>query len=608
MDLAPCWVASVAELVCRLLHRITTRALGLTILLVAISPHFTAYSADLASRPNVVLILADDQGYGDLGCHGNSLLRTPRLDQLAAESVRLTQFYVSPVCAPTRASLLTGRYSYRTGVTDTYLGRALLHRDERTLPDVLAAAGYRTGIFGKWHLGDCFPLRPTERGFQQSLVHRGGGIGQPSDPPGGEHYFDTILERNGELLPTRGYCSDVFTDAALEFIDAAGEKPFFCYLAFNAPHDPLEVPEEDAAPYLLAKMRAEDFPSPTGGQPIQGAFDAERTARVYGMVANLDRNIGRVLDRLEARSLAEQTIVVFLTDNGPAFPRYNGGLRGLKGTVYEGGIRVPCFVRWPQRLDPGKRPSPAAHLDLFPTLLAACDVPMPEGIQLDGVNLLPWLEQPVAEAPRRALFVQWHRGDVPQARRACAVREGQWKLVQPQGAGEGPFLATAPWELFDLAADPYETRDLAAEEPQVVERLAAAYDAWFTEVTAAHASDGFAPPRIIVGDRRAPRTVLTRQDWWGAQAGWRADSLGHWEVEVAAEGAYDVAVRFAAGAPQGTVRLAVGALRLEQPLADGATECRFPGVELPAGPAELTASLASEPARGAWQVEVTRSE
>ena len=211
-------------------------------LLAALSGSFaTANAAD--TRPNVLIIITDDQGHGDLGVHGNPVIRTPNLDRLARDGVRLTNFYVSPVCAPTRASLMTGRYNYRTGVVDTFQGRAMMHTDEVTLAERLSAAGYRTGIFGKWHLGDCAPMRPMDQGFRESLVLRGGGIGQASDPPGGEHYFDPVLQHNGKPEKRAGYCSDIFTTAAMEFISAQENRPFFAYLAFNCPHTPLEVPE-----------------------------------------------------------------------------------------------------------------------------------------------------------------------------------------------------------------------------------------------------------------------------------------------------------------------------------------------------------------------------
>jgi arylsulfatase A-like enzyme len=303
-------------------------------------------------RPNVLLIMTDDQGYGDLGFHGNPRIQTPNLDRFARESVRLRTFCVSPVCSPTRASLMTGRYNYRTGVVDTYLGRSLMRADETTLAEVLAAAGYRTGIFGKWHLGDNAPMRPIDQGFQRALVIKGGGIGQNSDPPGGSTYLDPILQDNGVQRKFTGYCSDVYTTAAIDFISEAGDRPFFAYLAFNGPHEPLQAPEGELATYRATDLSPSAFPP--FAHPVQpdSMTPPDDIAKVYAMVTNIDRNVGRILQALTSRGLAEDTIIVFLTDNGPAKVRYNAGLRGYKGTVYEGGIRVPCYIRWPGHLPP----------------------------------------------------------------------------------------------------------------------------------------------------------------------------------------------------------------------------------------------------------------
>ena len=526
-------------------------------------------------RPNVLLIMTDDQGYGDLGCHGNTQLRTPNLDRLAAQSVQFSRFHVCPVCAPTRASLMTGRYNYRTGAIDTYLGRAMMHPEETTLAEHLGAAGYRTGIFGKWHLGDHYPLRAMDQGFQESLVHRGGGIGQPSDPPGGEHYLDPILTHNGRLGRHAGYCTDIFTDAAIRFIEAERDRPFFAYLATNAPHAPLEVAETDAAPYRA--MRLDD-----------------NVARTYGMIANVDENIGRLLARLTALGLDERTIVVFLTDNGPAGPRFNAGMRGRKGAVYDGGIRVPCFVRWTRRFAPG-RPIDriAAHIDLAPTLLEACGVPAAGDAAFDGRSLLPLLDDPRAQWPDRTLFFQWHRGDEPVAFRACAVREPRYKLIDGK-------------ELYDMVEDPGETRDLAAGQPERVARMRQAYEAWFRDVSATR---GYAPPRIQIGTPHEYLVTLTRQDWRGPRAGWNADSLGHWEVEVARPGRYEVTLRFARLARPSAVRVRFGNVERKRESPANAESLTFESVNLPAGKGMFEAWLeAGEQTVGVHQVDVKRLE
>ncbi len=558
-------------------------------------------------RPNVILIMSDDQGYGDLGSHGNPVIRTPNLDRFAKQGVEIRTFYVCPVCAPTRASLMTGRYNYRTRVTDTYIGRALMDPDEVTLAEMLGSAGYRTGIFGKWHLGDNAPLRPNDQGFQESLVLRGGGLGQPSDSPrqAGSRYTDPVLLHNGRELKTKGYCSDLFTQAAIRFIQADRDRPFFVYLPFNAPHTPLEVPEYYRAMYAGKDLSTSAFPEV--GRPIEGKIDPEATARVYGMETNIDDNVGRLLARLGELGLAENTIVIFLTDNGPQQPRYNAGLRGRKGTVYEGGIRVPFFVRWPGHFEAGRQLDvAAAHIDIAPTLLEACGVAKPEGVTFDGRSLLPLLEGKASSLPERTLFFQWHRGYVPELFRCFAARDARWKLLQPQGTGEGPGPKDPRFELYDLKADPYEQHDLAKEKPEVVERLKAAYETWFRDVCATR---GFDAPRILLGSERENPTLLTRQDWRGEQASWGPKGLGHWDVEVARTGDYRVTLLFDPPGREATVRLAVGGVAKEAKV--GADESRhsFEGVKPKLGPSRLEASItrgAGGERAGVQYVEIER--
>lgn len=485
-------------------------------LLICSSAPCLAETAAPPARPNVVLIITDDQGWGDFGFHGNERIHTPHLDQLATDGLELTRFYVSPVCAPTRASLLTGRYNYRTGVVDTFRGRAMMHSDEVTLAEMLAGAGYRTGIFGKWHLGDNYPLRAGDQGFQESLVHGGGGIAQASDPPQGNHYQDPWLWRNGHLEQTHGYCSDVYTDAAIDFIGRRGEQPFFVYLAFNCPHSPLEVRGQDDAPYHAAGLD-------------------DTTAKVYAMVTNIDKNVGRLLAALDEAKLADDTIVIFLTDNGPQQNRFNGGMRERKSFVYEGGIRVPLLVRWPGHVAAGaKVDTVAAHIDITPTLLAACDVAAPPDKKFDGRSLLPiWTGAADREQPAladRTVFIQTHRGDVPQLGRNCTAIGPRWKLVQAAGWREGPFAESEKkFELFDILADPREEHDRAAAEPEVFADLLRQYEAWFRDV---ESTRHFAPPRIHIGTSHENPVLLTRQEC-------RGDEPGRWLVDIA-PGRYEI--------------------------------------------------------------------
>jgi arylsulfatase A-like enzyme len=527
--------------------------------------------------PNVIVIITDDQGYGDLGVHGNPRIRTPNLDRLARQSVRLKQFYVCPVCSPTRASLLTGRYNYRTGVVDTYLGRSLMHPDEVTLAERLMQAGYRTGIFGKWHLGDNVPLRPLDQGFQQALVLKGGGIGQPSDLPGGSHYFNPVLLHNGQPRHFAGYCSDVFTSAAIDFLRGSSDRPFFLYLAFNCPHDPLEAPEADLKTYQNMKLGRQEFPS--GGNSLPRSLDEDKIARVYAMVTNIDSNVGRLLEVVESTGIAGSTIIVFMTDNGPAFPRFNAGLRGLKGTVYEGGIRVPCYVRWPGHFPAGlvvDRMS--AHIDIVPTILEACGVSAGTEPRLDGLSLLPLLRgEPVSSWPDRTIYFQWHRGDQPEFSRAFAARSQRFKLLRAEGPPKGQ---RPPLELFDIEHDQFEIHDLAATQPEMVNRMYLRYLDWFRDVCGTR---GFEPVRITIGDPRENPTRLTRQDWRVGDVAYP----GHWELEVVRNGRYDLMIHVSEITTPTEIRLDMQGQIHRQTVATRASSLTLRGVPLSSGPTRL---------------------
>ena len=491
------------------------------------------FSAPLAAdaKPNIVLIITDDQGYGDLGCHGNPKILTPVLDAFAKESMQLRHFYVSPVCSPTRSSLMTGRWTYRTGVVDTFNGRSMMHPDETTIAEILSANGYRTGIFGKWHLGDNYPLRPQDRGFEDGLVLKGGGIGQPSDLPGGTSYFDPVMMHNGKIEKQKGYVSDVITDAAIDFISKKADKPFFTYLAFNCPHTPLLVSDADLKPYKGMKLGLDEFPK--AGFPIQGKYSEDDTARVYAMVSNIDGNLGRLFKMLGEKKLAENTIVIFMTDNGPQQPRYNTGFRGRKGTVYEGGVRVPFYARWPGKFPAGKGSDVvAAHIDVLPTLLDAIGAPLPKGLKIDGISVLPALKGENFASPDRNIYLQWHRGDVPEMGRACMARGPRYKIVQPQGVQEGKTPKNADFELYDILDDPYEQKNLAKEKPEILKQMRENYEAWFADVKKER---NFAPPRIHLGSEKENPSLLTPQDR-------RGPNPGHWEVHIARPGKYRVSV------------------------------------------------------------------
>jgi len=457
----------------------------------------TASGVETIGPPNVVLVMTDDQGYGDLGLNGNDHLRTPALDQFGRNGIQLTRFYVSPVCAPTRASLMTGRYHYRTGVIHTSRGGAKMFGDEISVAEILGDHGYRTGIFGKWHLGDNYPMRPQDQGFAESLVHRSGGIGQTPDQP--NSYFDPKLLRNGHPIQAAGYCTDVFFDAALKFMRQHRDEPFFVYLPLNAPHTPLEVDAEAIQPYLELGLN-------------------ETTARVYGMVENIDRNFGRLLATLEHLKLRDNTLVIFLTDNGPQQKRFNAGLRGRKGSVYEGGIRVPCFIQWPAQLD-GKRliDRIAAHIDLLPTIVEACTAGKGPAAdrngslqRVDGRSLLPLLRNSDIRWPGRSLFFQCHRGMQPQPLQNAAVVTQQYKLVLSPGTFSRENFqspAEAVFELYDLAGDRSESMNLVNSQSDIARHLTAQYHKWFDLV---RATRKFAPGIIQIGAPTQDRIHLCR--------------------------------------------------------------------------------------------------
>jgi arylsulfatase A len=406
--------------------------------------------------PNVVLIMTDDQGWFDVGFNGNPHVKTPALDRLASEGVRFTRFYAEPVCTPTRAGLMTGRRFPRTGAIDTYMGRDTMSAGEITLGQVFQGRGYRTGIFGKWHLGRYRKYHPTRRGFDEFLgFWQYGFINRYDDP-------DELFWGDRPVVAT-GYISDVLTDAAIGFLRSHRERPFFLYVPYNAPHSPYLVPDEEIEPYLAA------------GLPLQ-------EARIYGMVTRLDRNIGRLLEAIDALGLRDDTLVLFLTDNGGVSRYFKAGLRGNKASVYEGGIRVPLVARLPGRFPAGASVEAMGHVtDLFPTLCELIGAEVPKDRAIDGRSLLKLMTEGDGPSPHEHLSHQWTRVR-PDPDRNWAAQDGRFKLVE--GA------------LYDLDSDPGETRDVAAEHPEVARRLRAAFLEWFADVTAGQT---YERPPIEVG-------------------------------------------------------------------------------------------------------------
>jgi arylsulfatase len=435
-----------------------------------------APAAAAPPRPNLILVMTDDQGYGELACHGNKILRTPNLDRLHGESVRFTDFHVSPTCSPTRCALMTGRHEFRSGVTHTIMERERMSLKATTLAQVLRAAGYATGIFGKWHLGDEAPYQPNRRGFDEVFIHGAGGIGQTypgscGDAPGNT-YFNPAILHNGKFEKTKGFCTDVFFAQALRWVDAKrkGKAPFFVYLTPNAPHGPFVCPEKYARMY-------------------EGKGLPKDAVAYYGMIANIDDNVGTLLARLRDWGLERNTLVVFLTDNGhPLGKLYNAGMRGMKATPYQGGTRVPSFWRWPGTLKAGVDVDRlAAHVDLLPTLAELAGAKPPAGVKLDGRSLVPLLKDAKAAWPDRHLFVhvgRWPKGKAADSKYAkCAVRTERFRLVNNV-------------ELYDIKADPGETKNVIAEHPKEVAAMRAAYDRWWAEALPALENENAVGPKI----------------------------------------------------------------------------------------------------------------
>ncbi len=488
--------------------------------------------------PNILLVMTDDQGIGDLGVNGNPVLKTPNIDKFAKESTQLSQFIVNFNCSPTRASLLTGRDSYRTGVVGVTESDHLMKASEITIAQILANEGYRTGIFGKWHLGDNYPMRPTDKGFQESLVHKGGGIGQAAGPAGNS-YYDPVLEHNNVSEKYKGYCDDIFTNAAIEFISAKSNKPFFAYLATNLPHFPLDVDKARADPY-------------------RKLGEHELNARTFGMIANVDDNFGRLMKTLNDLGLADNTIVIFMSDNGPRtkrskndlYPdRYVMNLRGTKTSVYENGIRVPFFIRWPGKFQGDRKLNNiSAHIDVLPTLLEAVKAKPDVRLKPDGISLMPILTGKSISLPEREIFLQGHTGPDPVKYVHFTVRGQKYKLLSPHDEPYGRITlltvaeqkkAIAALELYDIENDPSEITNIAKLHPEIVSAMLAKYERWFDQVMLDRGSDS--PQKILIGTQFQPIVHLSRFDWGGPGAYKLGNKLGYWYVS-SQKGSYKISV------------------------------------------------------------------
>jgi arylsulfatase A-like enzyme len=436
-----------------------------------------------ARRPNIVLVLTDDQGYGDLGCHGNPHIKTPNIDRLSGQSVRLTDFHVSPTCSPSRTSIMTGRHEFKSGVTHTINERERMSLKSTTIAQVLKSAGYTTGIFGKWHMGDAPPYQPGRRGFDEVYIHGCGGIGQVypgtcGDAPG-NMYTNPTLMHNGVFEKTEGYCTDLFFRQGMKWI---GEKrtanaPFFAYIATNAPHAPLQCPEKYEQMYAGANL-------------------PESVRKFYGMITNIDDNVGLLVSKLKEWDLDRDTVLIFMTDNGGTggVKVYNAGMRGAKNTPYQGGTRVPSFWRWTGHFQPGGVDKLTCHRDYFATFAELAGAAIPKGLHLDGRSLMPLLKDHNAAWPDRYVFThigRWEKGKAAESKYAgCSVRTSRYNMVNSDRQGR------RNWELYDIKADPREQKNIAAENAGVMQPMEAAYDKWWEEILPLLENENAVPPPV----------------------------------------------------------------------------------------------------------------
>jgi len=463
------------------------------------------------ARPNVIIVLTDDQGYGDLSVHGNPVLQTPQLDRLHDQSIRLTDFHSAPMSTPTRGQLITGRDCKDNGASAVCLGRSMIREEVPTMADIFSASGYQTAQFGKWHLGDSYPYRPQDRGFQETVHHGAWGITSIADYFGNTYWNDTY-NHNGVWEKYEGYCTDVWFDLTLDYISKwkEGDKPFFVYLATNCPHGPHLVDDVYSDPYLEKGMD-------------------ETTAKFFGQIANIDENMGRLMETMDQAGLTDNTILIYMTDNGTVQGHnvFNAGMRGHKTEPYEGGHRVPLFIRWPDG-DLGK-PRDIDLLtqcqDILPTLMDWCRLEKPENLELDGSSLAPVFKGDDSGLDDRILVVEYDNPYRPQEN--LAVMWKKWRLVMDK-------------ELYNLSTDPGQTTDVSAQYPEVVEKLKQHYKEWREKTM----PDYEKPRYIHLGNEKQNPLMLYSSDWQGSYADnlgnlLAGNRIGYWDVIVDTPGNYE---------------------------------------------------------------------
>ena len=486
-------------------------------------PSLHAAEPPRSDRPNVIIVLTDDQGYGDLSCHGNPILKTPNMDALHAEAVRLTDFHVDPTCSPTRSALMTGRYSHRVRGWHTIMSGNMPRRDEVFMAEYFRRAGYHTAHFGKWHLGGNYPFRPIDRGFDEWLGHGDGGTGTTPDYWGNDRVGDVCI-RNGRFTkPIEGFATDVFFDEGLRFVRQNRDAPFFLYLATYTPHSPHTLPDE---PWAKA---------------YRGRTDTA-AADFFSTIAQVDHNLGRLRACLDELNLDRNTILVFMTDNGGTggVKIFNAGMRGRKGQVYDGGHRVPCFFHWPDGgLIGGRDVSRlTAHVDILPTLIDLCGLPRPEDVAFDGKSLKPLLYDHDRQWPDRTLVVETQRTSPSSIKwRNSAVMSPGWRLVDGK-------------ELYDMQTDPGQQDNVIAQHPEVAEQLKTAYEEYWREVTPGDRE--FARP--VIGTAHQDEIVLTGEEmrpigerdtcaWNQAHVANGMAAFGYAEIEITRAGKYRFELR-----------------------------------------------------------------
>ena len=583
----------------------------------------TALSLSAQSRrPNVILIMTDDQGYGDLSCHGNPILATPNLDRLHDRSLRLTDYHVAPMCTPTRGQLMTGVDAARNGAINVSSGRTLLRPEYPTMAEIFAKNGYQTGLFGKWHLGDAFPYRPEDRGFQKTLWFPSSHIGSVPDFWGNDYFDDTYLEKNNQRRAFPGYCTDVFFENAMTWIASAAkqDRPFFTYLPLNAPHSPLNAPAED-----LEAMKALFASSKAVADLNLHPGVREGLMRFLAMIRNIDTNVGRLLDFLQKNNLLDNTILIFTTDNGSTFGSqyYNAGMRGKKTELWEGGHRVPLFVSWPAGLKnkSGDIGGLAQAQDVLPTLIDLCKL-RAEQTKFDGTSLAPALLRGTPLPDYRMLVIDYSRMsnfDFPSpASRSIVRREDsavlwkRWRLLEGR-------------ELYDLSTDPMQETNVIDRYPEVAAKMRDHLDRWWREV----APGVNQPQPVVIGSNKASPTLLTACEWLDVFVdqqkqiveGVRKNS--YWNLNVSEPGTYRFELRrwpreadLALDEPEGDsgklpiakARIQVAGIDKEVEVRSGSKSANFT-LQLPAGPTYLHTwfyDRADRPLCGAYYVYVEK--